>query len=328
MATQITGRAIIERWPLRNSFVISRGAKSEAVVVVAQLSDGHHIGRGECVPYARYRESPIETCTSIERVLALAPKLDRSVLQDLLPPGAARNALDCALWALEAASNGTCVADTLAIQWPQRILTCQTVSLDTPSAMAEAAARLDKFPLLKLKLGPAQPAECMLAVRAARPDARLVVDANEGWDPHTLPSLLETAASIGVELVEQPLPADKDNILCAIPHPVPICADESAQAVEDLHELVSRYDAVNIKLDKTGGLTNALTMANRAQALGLKIMVGCMVSTSLSMAPALHLAHFADWIDLDGPILLTADRSPGLAYDGPWIKPPTPDTWA
>lgn len=317
----------IESWPLRESFTISRGAKREAVVVVAELTSGTLTGRGECVPYPRYGETPENTCKTIDEALRNEPELDRARLQHLMPPSAARNALDCAFWALEARQRQTTVAALLGFAQNQPQLTCQTISLASPEAMAEAARRLRAFPLLKLKLGAPGDPERMTAVRAARPDARLVADVNEGWTPDRLPALIGAAQTAGIEMIEQPLPAGQDDLLRTIPHVVPICADESAHTTDGLADLKGAYDAVNIKLDKTGGLTGAMAMAQQAKAMGFKIMLGCMVSTSLSMAPALHLAPFADWIDLDGPLLLQRDRTPGLVYEDAMIHPPDPLTW-
>ncbi|MFM1816177.1 MAG: hypothetical protein RLZ98_2872 [Pseudomonadota bacterium] len=318
----------IETWPLREHFVISRGAKKEAVVVVAELNDGSFSGRGECVPYPRYDETPTATAAEIEAAVRRNPEMDRHALQQQLPPGAARNALDCAFWALEAARAGSPVSTRLRSAPAGRILTCQTISLDTPQKMAASAKRHADFPLLKLKLGAPGDDERMAAVRTARPDARLVGDANEGWAPDDLERLLAAAKAASFEMIEQPLPADADAQLGEIPHPIPVCADESAHTTSGLETLASRYDAINIKLDKTGGLTEALHLAEQAAAQGMDIMVGCMVSTSLSMAPALHLAGYARWIDLDGPLLLAEDRHPGLIYDNAWIAPPSPDAWA
>ena len=307
--------AEIESFPIAGRFTISRGSKTEARVIRVELEQDGVIGQGECVPYARYGET-LEA--AIETILSLAPQLaaglDRTGLQTVLPPGAARNAIDCAFWDLEAKRASTDVATLAHIQPPARIETAYTISLDTAKAMAEAAARRAHMPLLKLKLGAPGDAERLAAIRAAVPDTRLVVDANEGWQPGELEALLRAARDAGIELVEQPLPAGNDALLADIEHTVPICADESAHALAGLEKLVGRYDAINVKLDKTGGLTEALAVAQRAKELNLSIMVGCMVSTSLSMAPASLLAPFARWVDLDGPLLLATDRPNGLAY--------------
>jgi L-Ala-D/L-Glu epimerase len=318
----------IEHWPIREAFTISRGAKREAVVVVATLSDGTHIGRGECVPYARYGESVEAVAAAIQACAGpLADGLTRAGLGDLMPPGAARNALDCALWDLEAKRTRRRAAQLAGVGPLRPVLTAYTISLDKPEAMAAKACAAAAFPLLKLKLGGAGDAERLAAVRAAAPQARLIADANEAWQAHETESLLAAAAAAGVELVEQPLPAGNDAMLVEIARPVPVCADESVHDRASLAALADRYDAVNIKLDKSGGLTEALHVADEARALGLKIMVGCMVSTSLAMAPALLLAQDADFVDLDGPLLLARDRTPGLAYDGATVFPPLPALW-
>lgn len=315
--------AQIERWPLANAFVISRGAKREAEVVVAQVSDGVYTGRGECVPYPRYGQTPEATLRAIK---AAPADLDRDLLQDW-PADAARNALDCALWDLEAKRTGRRAAEIAGLAPLKPVLTCYTLSLDTPEAMATAARAVPHLPLLKLKLGRPGDAERMRAVRDARPDARLVADANEGWQSSDLAHLLSVAAETGFELIEQPLPADDDAELARVHRPVPVCADESAHTTDDLAALRGRYDAVNIKLDKTGGLTEALRMAREARRLGFRIMTGCMVATSLAMAPALLVAQLADWVDLDGPLLLARDREWGLEIRDGMISPPDPRLW-
>jgi L-alanine-DL-glutamate epimerase-like enolase superfamily enzyme len=318
----------IERWLLRGAFTISRGAKRGAEVVVATLRDGAHAGRGECVPYARYGES-VEGVVAAIGALAprLAQGLSRAGLAALLPPGAARNAVDCALWDLEAKRSGRGAAELAGIGALHPVLTAYTLSLDSPEAMAQKAHKAASYPILKLKLGGAGDGERLAAVRAAAPDARLIADANEAWQPHETESLLAAAAAARVELLEQPLPAGKDDILAKIARVVPVCADESVHGSTSLSCLAGRYDVVNIKLDKTGGLTEALLLVQEARARGLKVMVGCMVATSLAMAPALLLAQDADWVDLDGPLLLARDRTPGLAFDGAMILPPEPALW-
>ena len=313
-----------ESWPLVSPFVIARGAKLEANVIVAIVSDGRMTGRGEAVPYARYGET-VEA--SLAALRALPGPIDRSRLPDLLAPGAARNALDCALWDLEAKQTGKRAWALAGLPAPRPALTCYTLSLAAPEAMAAAARAVPHLKLLKLKLGGAGDPQRMAAVRAARPDARLVADANEAWAAEMLAPFLDAAARSGLELIEQPLPEGADDVLAHVAHPVPICADESAHTSADLDRLASRYDAVNIKLDKTGGLTEALAMARSAKARGLKIMVGSMVATSLAAAPALLLANDADWVDLDGPLLLARDREPGLAINDGVISPPAPELW-
>ncbi|NJM34062.1 MAG: dipeptide epimerase [Rhodomicrobium sp.] len=323
MSHPLTVTARIERWPIAGSFTISRGAKREAAVVIAEVSDGRVTGRGECVPYARYGESPEETLAEI-----LAARFTgRGSLNDGMPPGAARNALDCALWDYEARASGIQAAVRAGTSELKPVLTAYTISLAAPEEMAAKSAAVRAYPLLKLKLGGDGDPERLRAVRSARPDARLIVDANEAWPPERTAEFLAVCAEIGAELVEQPLPADADAALAGIARPVPVCADESAHTSDGLAALADRYDAVNIKLDKTGGLTEALVMAEKARALGLKIMTGCMVATSLSMAPAMILAQGADWVDLDGPLILERDREPGLEFSGALIQPPLPALW-
>jgi L-Ala-D/L-Glu epimerase / N-acetyl-D-glutamate racemase len=321
--------ATVERWPIAGAFTISRGVKTEAAVVVAKLSDGTFTGRGECVPYARYGES-IEAVVSAIAACAepLAGGLTRADLASLLPAGAARNALDCALWDLEAKRAREPAATLAGMAALQPVLTAFTLSLAPPDAMAARAREASAaHPLLKLKLGGDGDTDRLAAVRAAVPQARLIVDANEAWQPNDVESLLAAAASARVELVEQPLPAGGDDVLARIARPVPVCADESVHDRASLAALAGRYDAVNIKLDKTGGLTEALLLAEEARKLGLEIMVGSMVATSLAMAPALLVAQNADWVDLDGPLLLERDRVPGLTYDAGKVFPPPPALW-
>jgi L-Ala-D/L-Glu epimerase len=323
MVAALMVSARIERWPIDGAFTIARGAKTEAVVVVAEVTDGQITGRGECTPYARYGETPEAVLAQVQRVACA----NRGELASLLPPGAARNALDCALWDFEAKSSDHAACELAGLPPLQPVLTAYTLSLDTPDKMAERAARAANYPLLKLQLGAEGDDDRLYAIREARPDARLIVDVNEGWRADTIAEHLAVCAAVGVEVVEQPLPAGEDEALAGMPRPIPICADESAHVLHNVQELAGRYDAVNIKLDKTGGLTEALAMAQAARAAGLKIMVGCMVSTSLAMAPAMLLAQGADWVDLDGPLLLARDRTPGLSYAGAFIRPPSAALW-
>jgi L-alanine-DL-glutamate epimerase-like enolase superfamily enzyme len=317
--------AVVESWPIAGEFVIARGAKREAAVVVAQVGDGKITGRGECVPYARYGET-VEGVR--EAILAMRGTLsDRVALLRQMPTGAARNALDCALWDYEAKRSGTSATALAGLACLRPLTTAYTISLDAPEAMAaKAAAAARTMPLLKLKLGGPGDAERLRRVRAACPVARLIVDANEAWTRELLPSLMAAAAETGVELIEQPLPAGADAALAG-PRPVPVCADESSHGRAGLEALIGRYDAINIKLDKAGGLTEALALAAEARARGLGIMVGCMVATSLSMAPATLLAQDAEWVDLDGPLLLARDRDPGLRYEGALVHPPDSRLW-
>jgi L-alanine-DL-glutamate epimerase-like enolase superfamily enzyme len=320
--------ARIERFPIAGSFTISRGTKTEAVVVVAEVSDGAHTGHGECVPYPRYNETPEATLKALQGLSgAVAEGLDRQALRAALPAGAARNALDCALIDLEAKRTGRRAWELLGRVPPTPCITAYTISLGSPAAMAEATAKAAHRPLLKIKLGGDGDTERIAAVRRAAPTSELIVDANEAWVPSGLERSLAACAEAGVTLVEQPLPAGWDDMLGRIRRPVKVCADESAHDRKSLEDLRGRYDAVNIKLDKTGGLTEALDMADAARALGFDIMVGCMVATSLAMAPALLLAPMARFIDLDGPLLLARDRDNGLRYDGSLVHPPEASLW-
>jgi L-alanine-DL-glutamate epimerase-like enolase superfamily enzyme len=317
-----------ERFPLARAFTISRGSKTEAEVIVCTIRQGNSAGRGECVPYARYGETVASVRSAIEAIGdKITAGIDRQALLRAMPAGAARNAVDCALWDLEAKLSGRPACEA-ADESPMRPLTTAvTISLGRPEEMAaEARTRADR-PLLKVKLGAEMVAERLGAVAEAAPGARLIVDANEGWSEANIEENLAAAAHYGAVLIEQPLPAGKDTILRDIARPVPICADESVHLANDLTKLKGLYDAVNIKLDKTGGLTAAMEMRKQARALGFGIMVGCMVGTSLGMAPALVVAQDADFVDLDGPLLLAADRSPGLVYDGSIVLPPAPALW-
>jgi len=317
-----------ERWPIAGTFSISRGAKTEAVVVVAELRDGRHRGRGECVPYGRYDETVSGVVNAIAAMAQpLAEGLDREGLQRALPAGAARNALDCAFWDLEAKRSGKRAYELAGLPAPHPLRTAYTLSLSTPQAMGEAAAAAAARPLLKVKLGAPGDPDRIRAVRHAAPQSELIVDANEGWTADTLADNLAACAQAGVTLIEQPLPADADTALARLTRRVPICADESVHDRASLASLVGRYDAVNIKLDKTGGLTEALAMAAEAERLGFGLMVGCMVATSLAMAPAVLLAQRARVADLDGALLLAKDRDDGLRYDGSLIYPPQPALW-
>jgi L-alanine-DL-glutamate epimerase-like enolase superfamily enzyme len=326
MSPSLTVR--IERWPIAGRFAIARGAKTEAVVVVAELTDGGAVGRGECVPYGRYGETVERVAAAIEaRRSDVANGLTRAALQAAMPAGAARNALDCALWDLEAKRTGEPAHVLAGLPAPHALNTAYTISLGSPVEMAEAAGRAADRPILKVKLGTAGDPERIAAVRRAAPSAELIVDANEGWTAADLAANLAACAAAGVTLVEQPLPADDDDALAAIPHPVPVCADESVHDRASLARLTGRYEAVNIKLDKTGGLTEALAMARDAERLGFAVMVGCMVATSLAMAPAMLVAQRARHVDLDGPLLLAQDRPNGLHCVGSLLHPPTPALW-
>jgi L-alanine-DL-glutamate epimerase-like enolase superfamily enzyme len=318
----------VERWPIAGTFAISRGAKTEAIVVVAELAAASARGRGECVPYGRYGESMEGVAAAIEAMRPqLAAGLDRAGLQEAMPPGAARNALDCAFWDLEAKRAQRPVHALAGIPAPHPVTTTYTISLASAADMAAAAAKASGRALLKVKLGAPGDAERIAAVRHAAPKAALIVDANEGWDDATLVSNLAACAEAGVVLVEQPLPEGRDQALAALERPIPLCADESAHALSSLAELAGKYDAVNIKLDKAGGLTEALAMAAEAERMGLTIMAGCMVATSLAMAPAMLIAQRARFVDLDGPLLLAKDRDGGLRYADSLVYPPDPSFW-
>jgi L-Ala-D/L-Glu epimerase len=320
--------ARIERFPIAGTFTISRGAKTEAVTVVAEVSRDGRTGRGECVPYPRYGETPEATLKAIQAMQdAVAGGLSRQALQTAMPPGAARNALDCALIDLEAKQAGLRAWNLLDSLVPGERTTAYTISLGSPEAMAAAAAKAAHRPLLKIKLGGEGDGARIAAVRKAAPESELIVDANEAWTEANLEGNLAACAAVGVTLVEQPLPAGQDGALARIRRPLAVCADESVHDRKSLSGLRERYDAVNIKLDKTGGLTEALAMADAAQALGFEIMIGCMVATSLSMAPAMLVTPQARFVDLDGPLLLARDRDHGLRYDDSLVYPPDSSLW-
>ena len=318
----------IESFPVRDHFTISRGSITEARVVTITLTSDRAQGRGECVPHDRYDENMESVTGAISKVAPfIEGRPDRAFLQALLPVGAARNAIDAALWDLEAKYTGVRVFERLGLVSPSPVITAFTVSLDEPAAMAVVAAREAARPVLKLKLGGKGDKERLRAVRFAAPDATLIVDANESWAVEDFPSLLAACIEVNVKLIEQPLPAGGDAALRGTVHPIPICADESIRDRHDLAELRDRYDAVNVKLDKTGGLTEALATVAQAKALGFKIMVGSKIGSSLAMAPALTLAQEAHWIDLDGPLLLERDRMNGLECEGSLMKPSEPSLW-
>jgi L-Ala-D/L-Glu epimerase len=319
----------IERWPLAGAFTISRGTKTEAVVVVAELTDGIHRGRGESVPYARYGETPDGIVAAIEAMRpALRQGLSRADLQGAMPAGAARNALDCAYWDVNAKAANRRVHELAGLVAPRPRITAYTISLAAASAMAEAAERAADRPLLKVKLGAGEDdGDRIAAVRRAAPRAELIVDANEGWTADNLAQNLAACADAGVTLIEQPLPEGKDAALAQIKRTIPVCADESVHDRASLAALAGKYDAVNIKLDKTGGLTEALALTTEAERRGFAVMVGCMVATSLAMAPAMLIAQRARVVDLDGPLLLAKDRADGLRYDGSLAYPPGAALW-
>jgi L-alanine-DL-glutamate epimerase-like enolase superfamily enzyme len=318
----------IERWPLAGAFTISRGSKTEAYVVVAELSDGTHRGRGESVPYRRYGETADRIVAAIEAMRpVLRQGLDRAALQHAMRPGAARNALDCAYWDVNAKAAGRRAHELAGMAAPVPLTTAYTISLGTPAAMAEAAERAAWRPSLKVKLGGDDDGERIAAVRRGAPQAELIVDVNEGWREDNLAENLAACADAGVTLVEQPLRADGDEALARIRRVIPVCADESVHDCASLDALAGKYDAVNVKLDKAGGLTEALALATAAERRGLTVMVGCMVATSLAIAPAMLVAQRARVVDLDGPLLLAKDRPEGLRYDGSLVYPPEPALW-
>src|SRR5215207_718298 len=327
MARRLT--VAVERFPIAGRFTIARGSRTEAVVVTATIARDGAIGRGECIPYARYGETVEGVVAAIESVRPqVEGGFDRFALQGALPPGAARNAIDCALWDFEAKRAGVPAHVSAGIHRLRPATTAYTISLDTPDAMAEVAARAAERPILKIKLGgEGGDLGRIRAVRAAVPDATLIADANEGWTEATVERHLAACAEAGFALIEQPLPADRDGCLRSIARPVPLCADESVHDRHGLDRLVGLYDAINIKLDKTGGLTEALALADAAEAHGLAAMVGCMVGTSLAMAPAMLPSPRARFVDLDGPLLLAHDRENGLHYDGSVVHPPSPALW-
>ncbi len=309
---------------LAQVFTISRGSRTEAKVLTVRISDGTHQGWGECVPYARYDE----TLESVEAEIAELPTdFTRETLAELLPAGAARNAVDCALWDLEAKRAGRRAWDLAGLSEPRPEITAYTLSLDTPEAMQAQAAANAHRPLLKIKLGTPDDMPRLEAVRAGAPNAKIIVDANEGWSAEVYADLAPHLVRLGVALVEQPLPAGEDDALIGLERPVPVCADESCHDRGSLPALRGKYDVINIKLDKTGGLTEALALREAALAEGYKVMVGCMVGSSLAMAPATILAQGAMVTDLDGPLLLAEDRDTPLIFDDAGVHAPAAALW-
>jgi len=318
-----------ETWPIKGSFRISRGAKTEAEVVVVEIASGDSVGRGECVPYARYGETVASVIAQIEDVRTdIAKEMTHQELQRRLPPGAARNALDCALIDWQAKATRTPAHVLLNLPPPTPVRTAFTLTLDSPEAMAAAAAEAAKsFGLLKLKIAGGDDLARVEAVRHAAPHARLIADANEGWSFDDFVRLAPELARLGVALLEQPLKADEDEVLETGKTPLPLCADESCHTHADLPRLRGRYSHINVKLDKAGGLTEAVALIREATTQGLRYMVGCMVATSLAMAPATLLTADADFVDLDGPLLLKRDRQDALNYQRDLILPPSPALW-
>ncbi|MGH1367958.1 MAG: N-acetyl-D-Glu racemase DgcA [Maritimibacter sp.] len=313
-----------EAFPLAEVFTISRGSKTQAQVLTVCCEEDGHLGRGECVPYARYGE----TMESVARQIETLPRdIDRLGVQDALPPGAARNAVDCALWDLAAKRSGRRVWELAGLSAPKPMMTAYTLSLAAPEDMRKAAAKQAHRPLLKIKLGTPDDMPRLEAVRQGAPNSEIIVDANEGWSAEVYADLAPHLARLGVTLVEQPLPAGQDDALLGMRRPVPICADESCHDLRSLKPLRDKYDVVNIKLDKTGGLTEAIAMRDAALGLGFEVMVGCMVGTSLAMAPATLIAQGARTVDLDGPLLLAQDREQPLQYNEDGVHPPSRGLW-
>jgi L-alanine-DL-glutamate epimerase-like enolase superfamily enzyme len=316
-----------ETWPLKETFRISRGSRTKTQVIVATVSEEHFVGRGEATPIRRYNQTLESVLTEIETLKGVK-ELDRQKLQTLLPAGAARNAIDCALWDLEAKRSGERVWDLAGVPMVDELQTTFTISLGTPEEMAAATDRHPSLPMLKLKLGgDVVDLARVKAVRASAPNARLIVDANESWSAEHFRNTTPKIKDLGVELIEQPFPADSDEILETFNHPIPVCADESCHTTADLPRLRNRYEVINVKLDKTGGLTEALRLCKSARTDGFKLLIGCMVGTSLSMAPARILASAADYVDLDGPLLLSRDRDHGITYGEGKMHVPSRELW-
>lgn len=328
VSTLIKLSARSESFPIQGRFTISRGSKTQVNVVVVELNDGEYLGRGECVPYARYGEtidSVIELIMSLEDDVKNG--LDRTELQSKLPAGAARNSLDCAYWDLEAKQKGTRAWDLAGLTEMQNLTTAYTLSMDNPENMRESAAKNADRPLLKLKLGGERDIQRVQAVRLGAPNARLIVDANEGWTVESYQKLVPRLLALGVEMIEQPFPADNDDVLKTLERPIALCADESCHDRASLSDIIGKYQMINIKLDKTGGLTEAFALREQAEENGLSIMVGCMLATSLAMAPAILVAQDVAIVDLDGPLLLAKDRDYALHFDNSEVHPPEPELW-
>ncbi len=317
-----------ESWPLARPFAISRGVKTAAETIVCVIEENGLTGRGECTPYARYGETPDSVVREIEAMApALAQGATRAAIAGLMPPGAGRNAVDCALWDLQVQQNGAPAWRLAGLPAPAPVVTAFTISLGPPAEMQAQAEAARAYPLLQLKLGGDDPLACVRAARRGAPAARLVADANEGWGFAQLRAIAPELAALGVELVEQPLPAADDHALEGWPSPILLCADESFHTAGDVATAARRYGAVNVKLDKTGGFTEAVAAARAAKAAGLKVMVGCMVASSLAMAPAALIAGLADYVDLDGPLLLKADRPGGFAFHDGLMQPAPAGLW-
>ncbi|WED24513.1 dipeptide epimerase [Vibrio sp. JC009] len=314
-------------WPIRGSFTISRGSKTQVDAVIVELSENGVTGRGECVPYARYNESVESVIAQLEDVApAVKEGADSKAIQQLLPSGAARNALDCAFWDLKCKSEKVSVWQSLSVT-PEPLVTAYTLSLDSPENMEKAASENCHRPLLKLKLGGPEDLERVQAVRRGAPDADIILDANEAWTAEIYNKLIPELVNLGVSMIEQPFPADSDQVLDGLSRPIPICADESCHDRTSLPSIIGRYDMINIKTDKTGGLTEALALKEEAEQAGLKIMVGCMLASSLSMAPAFVVAQGAQVVDLDGPLLLSEDIANGFEFEQNKMLPFKKELW-
>tara|TARA_A100001011_G_C14295035_1_gene838074 strand:+ start:391 stop:1359 length:969 start_codon:yes stop_codon:yes gene_type:complete len=309
---------------LKKKFTISRGSRNSADVLTVTIEDKGFVGLGECVPYKRYGES-IESVS--QDILSIPLPINNKVLQNILKPGAARNAVDCALWDLKAKKEGKPVWKILKLKKPQPTITAYTISLGNPEKMKKEATLKSNYPILKVKLGGKNDEKCIIAVREGSPNARIIVDANEGWTIESYNYLVPIFRKIGVELIEQPFPASKDYLLKGLEKKIPICADESCHDLKSIKKLIGLYDYLNIKLDKTGGLTEAIKLIMNAKKYGFKIMLGCMVGTSLAMAPALLLSGISDIVDLDGPLLLKEDRPKPLKYNDFWVFPAANGIW-
>ena len=317
-----------ETWPVAGVFRIARGAVTSVDTLLVELEEDGVSGRGEATPESHY-DQRLERC--FEQLETVRPRLDSGVsrqqLQELLPAGAARNALDCALWDLEAKKTAVPAWQTAGLERFATITTAYTISVDTVDAMAAQAAKSSGRPLLKIKMAGGEDLERITAVRRAAPSSRIIVDANEAWDMDGLREIAPELAMLGVELIEQPLPAAHDASLSSYESPVPLCADEACLDRSSLDHVEGRYQFINIKLDKTGGLTEALLLAAAAEGRGLRLMVGCMLGTSLAMAPAAIIGNRAEFVDLDGPLLLAEDRDPGIDYQNSLMAPPPPELW-
>ncbi len=317
-----------ESYKVAGTWAISRGAVNVVDVVTVEARDGAHVGRGECRPYPRYDETPVGVITQISAAREDVSHLSGPEgLEEIMPPGAARNAVDCALWDLAAKRAGRAVWELAGLPRPQPLQTAYSLSLDTADEMRANAARNAQRPLLKVKLGGEGDLERIRAVRDGAPNPRMIVDANEGWTAESYAQLAPELVALGVVMVEQPLPASDDGALATMERVLPVCADESCHDSASLRALRGKYDIVNIKLDKTGGLSEAIRLRRRAEEMGFGVMVGCMLASSLSMAPAVLLAQGAEIVDLDGPLLLAEDRAHGLTYDAAGVHPPDPKLW-